>query len=195
MSKDLTIDLTDKQIFFCKEYIIDLNATQAAIRAGYSEDSASVEGSRLLTNAKVQNYVQHIKDQRSKRLEITADRIAAELSKIAFSDVRNIFGPDGQLIPIKQIDDETAGAISSVKSYENKVSDQEDGEQVVQGINREVKMHDKMKALELLGKHMGFFERDNDQKKPVINTGLQPDELSQVLDKINSAPITKDGVS
>jgi len=68
-------ELTPKQAQFCQEYLIDLNATQAAIRAGYSKNGAEVTGCKLLTNAKVARLIQELKDARSERTEITADYV------------------------------------------------------------------------------------------------------------------------
>jgi phage terminase small subunit len=72
-------DLTDQQKLFCQEYIVDLNATQAAIRAKYSEDSASQQGSRLLSIDKVQDYVSKLQDERSNRVSVTADDVLKDL--------------------------------------------------------------------------------------------------------------------
>src|SRR6187399_2837120 len=74
---------------FCQEYLIDLNATQAAIRAGYSKKTAVVEGSRLLTNANVSEHIKKLMDKRSKRTEITADKVLDELWSIAQEDIKN----------------------------------------------------------------------------------------------------------
>src|SRR5690554_3470514 len=73
-------ELTDKQKRFCEEYIIDLNRTKAAIRADYSEETADVQGSRLLKNVKVQKEIEKLKKARSKRTQITADRVLKELA-------------------------------------------------------------------------------------------------------------------
>ena len=78
--------LTDKQKRFCEEYLIDLNATKAAIRAGYKEKTAYAQGQRLLKKVEAQEYLQELMDERSKRTEITADRVLQELAAIAFSD-------------------------------------------------------------------------------------------------------------
>lgn len=172
MAIDKTLDLTDKQIFFCREYLIDLNATQAAIRAGYSQETAGSIGSENLTKPEIQDYIQDLKEKRSKRLEITSDKVLIELGKIAFSDLRKVYGVDGQLLPIQSIDDDTAGAISALKSYEEKVTPPDSDEQIIQITNREVKLHDKIRALEMIGKHIGFFEKDNVQQAQAIISAL-----------------------
>ena len=80
-------NLTPKQERFCEEYLIDLNATQAAIRAGYSEKTAYSAGQRLLRNVEIQNRIAELKAERSKRTEITQDRVVKELAAMAFANV------------------------------------------------------------------------------------------------------------
>jgi len=80
-------DLTKKQKRFVDEYLIDLNATQAAIRAGYSEKTAYSTGQRLTKNAEIQSYIQERQESRQKRTEITQDKVLQELAKIAFADI------------------------------------------------------------------------------------------------------------
>lgn len=84
--------LTDKQRMFCKEYLIDLNATQAAIRAGYSHKTAQEQGSRLLTNVMVTEYIQKLMDKRTNKVELTAENILKDIietRKAAASDEKH----------------------------------------------------------------------------------------------------------
>ena len=78
--------LTDKQESFCREYMVDFNGTQAAIRAGYAKSGARTEGARLLANANIQKYLKLLKDKQAEKTGITAERVAQELAKIGFSD-------------------------------------------------------------------------------------------------------------
>ena len=77
--------MTPKQACFVQEYLIDLNATQAAIRAGYSANGADVQGARLLANARISVAIHEAMAERSKRTEITADRVLSEYARIAFA--------------------------------------------------------------------------------------------------------------
>lgn len=104
-----TQELTDRQARFCEEYLIDLNATQAAIRAGYSEKTANEQGARLLANVSVQEKIAELKAERAKRTEMTQDSVIQELAAVAHAEVKG------------------------------------------------VRAVDKLKALELLGKHLGMF--------------------------------------
>ena len=139
--------LTEKQKRFAEEYLVDLNATQAAIRAGYSPDTANEQGSRLLANVNIKNTVDKLIAERSRRTGINADRVIREIAKIAFVNAGEIVDLDTALLMDKISDDDTA-AIQSVKVKTF-------GED---GVEREVKLADKLKALELLGKHLGLFK-------------------------------------
>lgn len=156
--------LTDKQQRFVEEYMVDLNATQAAIRAGYSRNTAHSIGAENLIKPEIQEAIQDQKKKLSEKTSITAERILKEYEKIAFSDVRNVLTVDGGLRDASEWDDDTAGAVASVKSME---VHSPEGEKI--GTNREVKMYDKLRALEALGKHIGIFEKDNSQKKTEIS--------------------------
>lgn len=108
--------LTAKQERFVQEYLVDLNATQAAIRAGYSARTAYSMGQRLLKNVEVQAAIQAAMDKRSQRVEITQDTVVEELAKIGLAEAHDYSDAD-------------------------------------------LKYSNKLKALELLGKHLGMFEK------------------------------------
>lgn len=154
--------MTDKQKLFCDEYLIDLNATRA-YKVAYpnckKDETAKSAGSRLLTNVNLQKYIAEKMKEREKRTEITQDMVLNELAKIAFLDIRKIYNENGSLKNIHDIDDDTAGAITSIESVEEFAGYGQDREQI--GYNKKVKMSDKAKALELIGKHLGMFKETN----------------------------------
>lgn len=166
--------LTPKQIRFCEEYLIDLNGTQAAIRAGYSKKTANEQAARLLANVSLQDYVQQLQSKTSDKLEITREKVIAEYARIAFSDVRAFFGEDGGMKNLSDLTSNEAAAISSIETEELFEGFGKDRERI--GRTRKVKMWDKTKALESLGKHLGLFEKDNEQKR----TEQQPFSDQQV---------------
>jgi len=141
--------LTKKQQLFVDEYLIDLNATQAAIRAGYSTTSARQIADENMSKPDIKNAIDRAIAERSKRTGVNADRIIRELAKIAFVNPTDVINMDEATILDAATRDDTA-AISSVKV---KRIPTEDGDIV----EREVKVYDKTKALELLGKHIGMF--------------------------------------
>lgn len=139
--------MTKKQKRFVEEYLIDLNATQAAIRAGYSPDTAKSIGSENLTKPDIQARIAKAMAERSKRTGVNADRVVTELAKIAFVNASDVIDADTATLKLDAAPEDTA-AIQSVKVKTF-------GED---GLEREIKMADKLKALELLGKHLGMFK-------------------------------------
>lgn len=162
-------ELTAKQRAFVREYLIDLNATQAAIRAGYSADSASEQGYQLLRKTSVAEAISAAMALRAKRLDITADRVLQELAKIGFSDIRKVVkwqsalvteedNPDGgdiavvktivtnqvQLVASEDLDDETAASVSEISQNV--------------GGGMKIKLYDKRAALVDIGRHLGMFK-------------------------------------
>lgn len=140
--------LTDKQQRFVDEYLIDLNATQAAIRAGYSAKTADQQGSRMLANVKIKQAVAEKQAQRSKRTGVNQDRVVLELAKVAFAKMTDIVDSNGRIKEDASPDD-----LACIESIKYKESDNEYGGSV----EREVKIASKLKALELLGKHLGMW--------------------------------------
>jgi phage terminase small subunit len=141
--------LTPKQQRFVEEYLIDLNATQAAIRAGYSPDTAYSIGEENLKKPVVKSVIDKAIAERSKRTGVNQDRIIQELAKIAFVNPTDVINMDEATVKGDTNREDTA-AILSVKV---KRIPTEDGDI----IEREIKMADKLKALDLLGKHLGMF--------------------------------------
>ena len=153
--------LNDRQELFCKEYLISLNATDAARKAGYSEKTANEQAARMLTNTNIQEYLQTLQKARSERLEITADRVMLEVARLAFSDIRKLFNTDGTIKKIHELDDDTAAILSSI---ETEYRTEGNGEAATSIITKKVKLWDKSKNLEALMKHLGMYEKDNRQK-------------------------------
>ena len=114
MNKSPTNVLNSKQLRFIDEYLIDFNATQAAIRAGYSKKTASEQSFALLRKLQIQTAIQAKQKELASRAGITRERIISEIARIAFSDVRKLFNEAGALKPIHQLDDDTAGALAGM---------------------------------------------------------------------------------
>ena len=157
--------LTEKQRRFVDEYLIDLNATQAAIRAGYSVKTAKDIGCQNLAKLNIQQEISEKMAERSKRTGVNQDRIVLELAKIAFVNAADVIDSDDATIKAGATADDTA-AIQSVKV---KVIPTKEGE----GVEREIRLNDKLKALELLGKHLGMWndKLDVNLNIPVVISG------------------------
>lgn len=184
--------LNPAQRRFVNEYAIHLNATRAAVAAGYSERTAGVQASKLLSKANISGAIQKLLDKRAKKLEITQEMVLAELAKIGFADIRKavtwgntelrVVDPGDEDSPERtapyhgltlkasdEIDDDTAAAISEV-------SEGRDG--------LKVKFHDKAQALLNIGRHLGMF-RD---KTELTGPDGGPLEFTQVTRRIIRAP-------
>lgn len=157
-------ELTLRQRKFVDEYCVDLNATAAYIRAGYSARGHAAESaaSRLLSNVEVQSAIAQKQKELAGKCDVTAEKVIREVAALAFSDVRKFFKSDGSLIPIHELDDATAAAIASIEIDEIKVGC------AVVGQTKKIKVWDKNSAQERLCKHLGLFREDNSQK-PAAN--------------------------
>ena len=150
----MTRKLTDKQKLFVQEYLVDLNATRAAARAGYSAKTSEQLGHQLLKKAWVRDAIQVAMDQRSAKIEITSDAVLQELAKLAFVDIRELFDDHGRLLPPHQLPDNIAPAISSVEVTTSRIPD---GEAADVEHTSKIRLWDKKGSLELLGKHLKLF--------------------------------------
>ena len=185
--------LTPKQKAFVQEYLIDLNATQAAIRAGYSQKTADVQGVRLLGNVKVQSALNEAMKNREIRTEITQDKVLKELAKIAFSSGADFAQVVTQKRKKRLWDDEAQEYIE--KEVEEQFVELIDTDELpadkkaaISGIKEgkygiEVSSCDKVKALELIGKHLGMFKDKVEISGQVNNPmeGLTTEELKKLI--------------
>lgn len=141
--------LTTKQKCFIEEYLLDLNATQAAIRAGYSARNADKISSELMGKTRVSEAIKEKMAERSRRTGISQDRVIQELARVAFVNPKNVINTETGEIKAGASEDDLA-CIQSVKVKKTETAR-------TTTIEREVKLADKMKALELLGKHLGMY--------------------------------------
>lgn len=167
--------LTPKQQRFVDEYLVDLNATQAAIRAGYSAKTAHSVGAENLTKPEIASAIQRAKDARSKRTQITSDRVLEELGRIGFSDMRAFveWGPSRvTLLDSDGLSAEESPAVAEVSQTTTQ-----------HGGSIRFKLHDKVNALTQIAKHLGMFgEKANEDFSDL--TRLSDDELEKVRKKL-----------
>lgn len=159
-------NLTPKRERFINEYLIDLNAARAVVRAGYSAKGASSQGPRLLAIPEVAAAIRAGQERLARQAEVSREMVLRELARIAFADLRDVFswGPDGVVLKDSAaLTDDQAAAVSEISAAVGK-----DGGSV------RLKRHDKVKALELLGKHLGMFaDRVSHEGGLDINISIQ----------------------
>lgn len=160
--------LTPRQIKFANEYPVDLNGTQAAIRAGYSPRSANPKASAMLKDPRIAALIAKKMDQRSERTEVTADRIVEELAKIAFGNIGDyvkITEDGGAEVDLSETTRDQLAALTGIESHVY-MDGGPDGVAVKQ---TKIKMADKLKALEMLGRNMSIF---NDKVRFDLNVDV-----------------------
>lgn len=155
---------------FAHEYVIDFNATQAAIRSGYSENTAYSQGSRLLKDVEISARILELTMAPIKKLEITRERVIEEMARIAFADPRKMFNANGDLKPIHDLDDDTAASVAGVEVVTVTRGRGEDAE--VDYVHK-VKNWDKPKMLSDLGKHFNIYEDHQKSGTGEINVTIQ----------------------
>lgn len=149
--------LTPKQALFVQEYLVDLNATQAAIRAGYSEDTAGAIGHENLNKPGISTAIQNAMDLRAERTGITVDRVLVQLARMGFADIRQIFTEGGHLRDIASLPEDVAASVQSVEVVTRPGAEvDENGNRTIEYVHK-IKLADKKGALELLGKHLSLF--------------------------------------
>jgi len=139
---------------FVKEFQVDLNGTQAALRAGYSPKTARQLGARLLSKVGIQAAIAVQRQAQAQRIDISADRTIFEAARLAFYDLRKVYAADGTLKKIHDIDDDTAAALQGIETIE-----EYDAKGLWTGRVRKVRMAPKLPAVKLVGQHLGAFQR------------------------------------
>ncbi|MBS0227680.1 MAG: terminase small subunit [Proteobacteria bacterium] len=146
--------LTAKQQRFVAEYLLDLNQTQAAIRAGYSEKTAAEQASRLLTNVKVADAIQAAMKARSERTQIDADWVLKRLAQDATADLADLYTEAGQLKPVHEWPMAwRTGLVGGIETVQERDGVDAEGDPVFVTV-RKVKLLDRTKLVELIGKHV-----------------------------------------
>lgn len=186
--------LTRNQKIFCDEYLIDLNATRA-YKIAYpnvkKDETAAAAGARLLRNVNVQNYIDRKMKEREKRTEITQDKVLKELAKVAFANAAD-YARVVEKEYIEEIKDDEGNIVGqetrTYKAVEIEPTNNldKDKQAAIAGIKHgtagiEIKLNDKIKALELIGRHLGMFN-DKVEVNGKLNTGAE--KLDSILKQL-----------
>lgn len=160
--------MTDLQKRFAEEYVIDYHITNAGKRAGVQGDNINIVAWKMLQLPDVQTYVEQLQAEAALRCQVSKDELLMEFKKVGFSNIKNYLHNDLDVKYLSEID--TAEAIKSVKKTVRSGEDFTD-------TTVEITLHDKLSALNSIGRHIGFFSEDNSQKNPVIKI-MQLDPLN-----------------
>ena len=158
---------------FANKYFETLNATQSAIYAGYSELSARSKASQLLDEEDVSEYLTKLKEKAEAKHSISQDRWLAELEAVGFSNIQDFISDGNNIKDISKLPEIKAKSVLSIKKT---VLEFEGGEKVT----TEFKLHDKLNALDKIGRHFGYFDKDNGQKNTIINVSLSKEEVKSI---------------
>ncbi len=158
MGKPRKVDsdgLNPLQAAFVREYMLDLNATQAAKRAGYSEASAGAQGRRLIHKAQIRNVIDRLRAERAQATGISAERVLTELATSAFLDPLSLFAEDGTLLPLSEMPEAARRTIAGIEVVE--LFDGVGEERKLVGHLKKIRIVSKEGTLNLIGKHLKMF--------------------------------------
>lgn len=170
------IKLTNRQQAFVREFMVDGNRTQAAIRAGFSPRTAQIYGSQLYAKPAIQAAIQELQRQRAVKTTVTADRVLAELGRLALWNVKDLFDADGRPKDLADIPDDLAACIRKVTFKETK-----------RGITYHYEMVDKLAAINDLAKHFGLFaplQVNVQHDYSGLSDGQLANEIKQLREKL-----------
>ena len=169
-------ELKGKMEKFCHEYLIDLNATQAAIRAGYSQNSASEIGYENLRKPQIKARLQELRQEIAEKVNITPEMVVAEYAKIGFANLDRFINRDESL-PRFDFNDLTSDEMAAVSeiTVDTRREKGEDGAEIDKV---KFKLYDKKGALDSLSRHMGLFEKDNEQQAPQ-QSNMSPEDIAR----------------
>lgn len=156
--------LNDKRERFAQEYMRDLNATQAAIRAGYSSKTAKSQGQRLLTFVDVDARIEELKEERAERTRVDSDRVLKEIARVGFSNMRSYVSWDSRgltMCPSEELSEDDAAAVTHVKFTPGEFGD-----------TVEIKLGHKDSALRMLAQHTGLLDHKSDDTGKLADTFL-----------------------
>lgn len=180
------MSLKPKQKKFCEEYVIDFNGTQAAIRAGYSEKTARQIANQLLTKLDKKQYIEQLQEEIKERNRLKLDDVIAELRMIGFVRIDELYDDKGHFKPIHEMSDRARASIAGIKVTTKELNAIDASGNIIpyDETTKEIKLWDKRAALVDLARHLGGFEKDNQQKVLNTNVVINNNIVDRVMDKI-----------
>jgi len=181
--------LTEKQQLFCDEYMIDLNATQAAIRAGYSQKTAYSIGEENLRKPEIHRFLQDRMQERAARIDVDKDHVLRRLVDIDQMDLLDILNEDGSIKAFSQWPKIWRQFLSGIDVSE--LFEGRGNEKKMIGIMKKIKWPDKVKNLELIGKHLGMFNEKRDHKHSFLGKDGTPLKLNVNIKFVRPGDVKK----
>ena len=164
--------LSARQKIFCEEYVNDYNGARSAKAAGWAEIGAHREASRQLKKQEVKDYIAELQKAIRDRLFISADRVISEVASVAFANIKDFVNGENRVLELKHLPRHITAAVKSIKT---RVTIDANG---IETIHTELSLHDKPDQIDKLMKHLGMFEKDNEQK--AININLSKEQIKQI---------------
>lgn len=151
--------LTEMQLRFANEYLVDSNAHQAALRAGYALKTATANAYKMLEQPAIKAYIEERRQHFLTQIHVTQERVLAEYARIAFANMRDLYDEDNNLLPVRKVHPDLAAAVVSAETTQLK-----SGNRVTK-----LRLSDKRAALDSICKMMGYFEPEKEENGLVIN--------------------------
>jgi phage terminase small subunit len=172
--------LTDKQERFCLEFVVDLNATAAARRAGYSARTANRTASDLLSKPDIAQRINELQGEKRQRLELTADAVVLEVARLAFYDPADFFDAQGRLLPLTEMPAHARRAIAGIEVLKKNVTA---GDGKTDDVHK-IRLAPKGPVLELAAKLLGMVVDRKEQGKPGDFARWTDDQLQARMDEL-----------
>lgn len=178
----MEIELSEKQKKFCEEYCLDWNGTKAAIRAGYSEESAKEQASRLLTNDNIQTYIQSIKNDLEFLCGISRRMVMEEHKKLAFSSIAHLHNTWIERKEFEELTEDQKSCIAEITTQVKKYTPKDAPAYEVEFVK--LKLYDKQKALDSISKMLGYDAAIKIEQKTIVEPTLTESEKQRIIDNV-----------
>lgn len=162
--------LTELRKRLAEEWIVDFNAQLAGERAGMTGEHVRISAWQMLQDDEVQDYISELRAAQAERTFVNADKVQAEIARLAFSDIREYYNENGNLKNVHDLSKDAAAALAGIEIDE--LFEMEGRVKVFTGYSKKIKLYDKLAALDKLARRLGMFEKDNTQRDAALSKAL-----------------------
>lgn len=164
--------LTELRKRLAEEWIVDFNAQKAGERAGMTGDNIRISAWQMLQDSEIQDYISELRELQRERTFVSADKVQAEIARLAFSDIRDYYHDNGKLKLPNELSNDAAAALAGIDIDELWDYNPIKGIREIVGETKKIKLYDKLNALDKLARRLGMFEKDNKQSATVMPTSI-----------------------